>query len=166
MDRKATTLHVSDLMTDPAELVHIDEPVQVAADRMRAREVGALPVVDGDELTGVISARDIATRGAATGRDPASTKVREVMTGDIVTCLDTHTVEQAAAIMEGTGVRRLAVTNENKELVGMLSADDLARDDIDPRIRDRVAKVTARKPAEPAAREAPRNYSVQPTIKR
>lgn len=166
MAGKTQPIRIRDLMTDDVEIVHIDEPVRTAADRLRTRQVGVLPVVDGDEIAGVISAKDIATRAAAVGLDPAETTVREIMTPGIVTCLDRHTVEEAAAIMEGTRVRHLAVTNDRKELVGMLSADDLAREDVDPEIRDRVARVTARAPTEPAARPAPKTYGVQPSIKR
>ena len=94
---------------------------------MHDEHVGALPVVVDEQLVGIITDRDICCKVTATGRDAGWTKVEEVMTKDVVTCLDDLDTSDAANIMIDHNIRRLAVLNHQSALVGFLSVDDLAR---------------------------------------
>lgn len=94
---------------------------------MHDQHVGALPVVVDEQLVGIITDRDICCKVTATGRDASWTKVEEVMTKDVVTCLDDLDTSDAANIMIDHNIRRLAVLNHQSALVGFLSVDDLAR---------------------------------------
>lgn len=61
---------VRDVMTRDVECAHLHEPIQIAAERMRERDVNALPVLDGDEIAGMITTKDIVHRAVALGYDP------------------------------------------------------------------------------------------------
>jgi CBS domain-containing protein len=113
-------------MTPHAETIGPEFTLQEAALKMRSLNVGALPVVDGERLMGMITDRDIAVRGAAIGKDPVHTQVREVMTHQAVYCYDDQDTIEAAHIMEAMAVRRLMVLDRADKLVGMLTVDDLA----------------------------------------
>ncbi len=94
--------------------------------KMKELDVGLIPVCDGDRLKGVLTDRDITIRAAADGRDPAKTKVSEVMSKDIAYCLEEQEVEEAVSLMEARQIRRLPVLNQDKRLVGIVSLADIA----------------------------------------
>jgi CBS domain-containing protein len=85
-----------------------------------------LPVCDGERLQGLLTDRDIAVRLVAAELDASTTKVREIMTPEVMYCFDDQTLEEAAAIMEAHQIRRLPIINRDKHLIGMLSLGDLA----------------------------------------
>lgn len=74
----------------------------------------------------MVTDRDIALRLVAKGRDPAKTTAADIMTKGIVWCRSSSTVEDAIHMMEQKKIRRLAVIDDNKRLVGMLSLGDIA----------------------------------------
>ena len=98
-----------------------------AAQLMRGEDAGVLPVGEGDRLVGMITDRDLAVRVLAEGRDPASTKVREVMSPEVRYVFDDEDLAHVSENMAGEQVRRLPVVNRDKRLVGILSLGDLAR---------------------------------------
>jgi CBS domain-containing protein len=113
-------------MTPHVEVIHPDATLREAAQKMQTLDVGPIPVCDGDRLQGMLTDRDITIRATAQGRDPNTTRVREVMTPDIVYCFEDQDVEEAAQIMEERQIRRLVVLNRDKRLVGIVSLGDLA----------------------------------------
>lgn len=117
---------VQDAMTRRAETVGPDETLQAAARRMREVGVGALVVCEGDRPIGLITDRDIVVRSAAEGRDPALDRVRSAMTPQVVSCSEDDELLSAATLMQDRAIRRLAVLDAARRLVGMLSVDDLA----------------------------------------
>jgi CBS domain-containing protein len=117
---------VRDAMTRHAETVGPEFTLQEAALKMRSLNVGSLPVLDGDRPVGMITDRDIVVRGAALGKDPVHTQVREVMTHQAVYCYEDQDTLEAARIMEAMALRRLMVLDRSDALVGMLTVDDLA----------------------------------------
>jgi CBS domain-containing protein len=113
-------------MTPHVEVIHPDATLREAAQRMQTLDVGPIPVCDGDRLQGMLTDRDITIRATAMGRDPNTTRVRDVMTPDIVYCFEDQDVQEAAQIMEERQIRRLVVLNRDKRLVGIVSLGDLA----------------------------------------
>jgi CBS domain-containing protein len=93
---------------------------------MRDHDVGALPVCDGERLIGMLTDRDIAIRAVAEGRDPRSTRARDVITEKVRYVFEDQDVQEAARMMEEAQIRRLPVLNRDKKLVGVLSLGDLA----------------------------------------
>ena len=117
---------ISDIMTKSVAVVQRDETLQAAAKRMREMDVGALPVVDGKALMGMVTDRDIAIRGVADGMIPQESLIVDVMTEEVRWCNADDTVEQAMALMGDAQVRRLAVLDANREIVGIVALADLA----------------------------------------
>jgi CBS domain-containing protein len=72
----------------------------------------------------VFTERDILRRVVAAERDPSSTKVQEVMTTPVITCLPDTSVEECGAIMSGRRIRHLPVTDD-RGLVGLVTSGDL-----------------------------------------
>lgn len=102
------------------------ESVQVAADRMRDEQVGTLLVVDEDhQPTGILTDRDIVVRVVALGMDARKTKVGEVMSAHPRWVTEETAIEDAVRMMRGLAVRRLPVVNQSRQLVGIISVDDV-----------------------------------------
>lgn len=102
------------------------ESVQSAAQRMGIRNVGSLVVLN--ELrrpVGILTDRDVAVRVAGTGRDPYTTRVEDVMTGDLEVVPEELSIEDGLKRMRSRGVRRLPVVSAQGECVGILSMDDI-----------------------------------------
>jgi CBS domain-containing protein len=123
----APSVRVADLMSGDVEFVAGDATVQDAAVLMGEIEVGALPVGAPERIEGILSDRDILYRLVARGLDPATTRVREVMSRPVVSCRPTDTLRAAMDLMAANHVRRLAVTNEAGVVVGWLTLADLSR---------------------------------------
>jgi CBS domain-containing protein len=93
---------------------------------MRVRNVGILPVVDGDKLIGILMDRDIVLRAVSERLRPEMARVRDVMTRKLISCFDDQDITEASLIMERNLVHRLIVFDRNKKLVGIVSISDLA----------------------------------------
>lgn len=120
-------MKVKEIMTRDVEVVHPDDSLQTAARKMRDRDIGLLPVMDGDQLVGMLSDRDIVVRAAAEGMNPEATLGRDLMTSPVIWCYEDQDVNAAAEMMEKNQIRRLAVLDRNDEaLVGIVSLGDLA----------------------------------------
>jgi CBS domain-containing protein len=119
-------MQISEIMTPNVVCVGPDDTLRDAACKMKELDVGPLPVCDHDRLAGMVTDRDITVRAVAEGRDPKSTKVREVMTRDVITCYEDEDVEAAARQMQSRQVRRILVLNRDQRLVGIVSLGDLA----------------------------------------
>lgn len=120
-------MKVKDLMTSPAIDIHPDESVEVAARKLANHNVGVLPVCGHrGELCGVVTDRDLVTRCLAANKLPSQTKVREIMTGRVLSVNPDMEAGVAAHLMGRQQVRRLPVV-ENGKLCGMFSLGDLAR---------------------------------------
>jgi CBS domain-containing protein len=121
------TQNVRDVMTREVETARPDMSVKEAAGILKAKDIGSLPVVDGKRVIGVITDRDITIRAVAEGRDPATTKVEEVVSKEVVSVREDARLEDAERVMHDKQLRRLPVVNENGELVGYLPLAKVAR---------------------------------------
>lgn len=119
-------MRIGELMTKNLETIEAGEPVRAAALRMRTCNIGSLPVLEGGQLVGMLTDRDITVRCTALGQDPNTTAVREAMTSTVITCGADDTLEVAERMMEEKMVRRLVVVDAQRRPVGLLSLDDLA----------------------------------------
>jgi CBS domain-containing protein len=137
---------VADVMSHNARLVTPDDTVQQATRLMREEDTGVLPVSEGDRLVGIITDRDVALRLVAEGKDPARTKVREVMTQEVKYVFEDEDLEHVADNMAEQQIRRLPVVNRNKRLVGVISLGDLARAGRSGHYAGRAMRGIAREP--------------------
>ncbi len=121
-------MKLSEIMTRDVVVMQPDDSLQSAAKKMRDRNIGFLPVCDGEDLIGVISDRDITIRALADGMDVNIMLGRDLMTTPPIYCFDDQEVSEAAQIMEENQIRRLVVmSREDNRLVGVVSLGDLAR---------------------------------------
>ena len=119
-------MKIRDVMSSPVVRISPEESVRVAARMLERHNIGALPVCGWDgKLCGMLTDRDIVTRCLASGKDPGTTRVRDVMTSGISVIRPDMETSTAAALMAGKQIRRLPVM-ENGKLCGLISLGDLA----------------------------------------
>lgn len=118
-------MKVSDVMTRDVQVAAPDETLEQAARVMALLDAGILPVGEQGRLVGMISDRDIAIRGVALGKGPA-TPVREIMSREVKYCFEDEDLDHVSHNMGEQQLRRLPVVNRDKQLVGILSLGDIA----------------------------------------
>jgi CBS domain-containing protein len=117
---------VREVMSDRPRCVAPDTPVSEAAQLMETEDVGALPVLDGEELAGMVTDRDIVVRAIAKGKDPRGMPVREISTRDVVSVRGDEDLSEALKLMASYKVRRLPVVDDGNRLIGVLAQADAA----------------------------------------
>ena len=115
-------MKVSDLQHDELFTAQADESLDVAADRMNWHQVGALPVLEGQQLVGIITERDV-TAAMAEGADPVITPVSDYMTPAPEVLGPDNELADAAHLMLELGIRHLPVVRGG-QLLGVLSMRD------------------------------------------
>ena len=122
-------MQVKEVMTHGVECIRPDDSIAAAAQKMKDLDVGALPICgENDRLVGMITDRDITVRATAGCCDADGTCVGDIMTPNIIYVFDDQDVTEAARLMKENQIRRLAVLNREKRLVGIVSLGDLAVD--------------------------------------
>jgi CBS domain-containing protein len=119
-------MQLRDVMIPDVYVIRPDATLQEAAQLMKAKQVGSLLVHGGEEVIGILTDRDLTMRAVAEGRDPTSTRVRDIMTPDIIWCREDADVTSAVSIMKEKHIRHLAVGDEHQKLVGIVSLYVLA----------------------------------------
>ena len=114
---------VETVMTAPLATIDHTASLQQAAEALAADVVGALVVMHGTTLVGLLSERDVVAH-LALGTDPTRITVGEVMQVDVLTTSRTSSVRHAARLMVEAGVRHLPV-RDGDAVVGMVSVRDL-----------------------------------------
>lgn len=122
-----SVLTVQSLMTPDPEVVTPDATLQEAAKKMQKINCGALPVLDGNDLVGIITDRDIVTRAVALGKDPAATTIKRYITPHAYACNENDTLHAAAEKMHQHKVSRLVVKNSKGKVTGILSFGGIIR---------------------------------------
>ncbi len=117
---------IDDIMTRDVSVIQLTDNLQTAAQQMRDLDVGVLPVCDGETLVGMVTDRDIAVRGVASGLAPDEALVSDVMTDEVHSCSPTDTVDVAMKLMGDAQVRRLAVVDPDGRIIGIVALGDLA----------------------------------------
>jgi CBS domain-containing protein len=121
-----TTQTIREAMTSSPTTVEPGTTAREAAGLMQSKDVGSLPVVEGDRLVGVITDRDLALRLVGEGRS-ADTPVGELASKDVVTIDPQQGLDEAARLMAEHQLRRLPVCEEDGKLVGILAQADVAQ---------------------------------------
>ena len=116
-------MKTKDLVAKAPVTVQGDVTLREAAGLMDARNVGALLVMDGTRLAGIVTDRDLAVRAVA-GAYPPHARIDSVMSTEVVTVDAGADVHEAYRILGTHGVRRLPVV-DGETIVGMLTVDDL-----------------------------------------
>jgi CBS domain-containing protein len=126
-----TTAH--DILRYKGRAVHSvrpDDTVLAALGVMAEHDIGAVLVLDGDAIAGILTERDYARKVALVGRASKDSPVRAIMTANVVCVPPSQTVEQCMALMTERRCRHLPVV-EGGRVVGLVSIGDLVKATID-----------------------------------
>jgi CBS domain-containing protein len=119
-------MSVGRICTRTVDLADLDETAQVAASRMNSRNVGTLVVIDDRKKpVGIVTDRDLAIRVVGKGLDPNTTTLESVLSSLPESVTEGTPIESAIAIMRGGPYRRLPVVDDEDQLIGLLSLDDI-----------------------------------------
>jgi len=113
------------ICTKPVVTASAQMTVEQAARVMRSKNVGALVVVNAGRPVGMLTDRDVAVEVVATGMDPDTARVGDVMRKRPITIREDLGIFDAARVFAKTGVRRLPVVTKSGVLVGVIAVDDL-----------------------------------------
>jgi CBS domain-containing protein len=117
---------VHEVMTDRPRCVTPETSVAEAAQLMKSDDIGSLPILDGEQLAGVVTDRDIVIRAIAEGKDPRGMPVREIASRELVKVNADEDLSTALQLMAAQQVRRLPVVDDDGRLVGILAQADVA----------------------------------------
>jgi CBS domain-containing protein len=118
--------HIRDVMTPNPECVSEKDSIRDVARIMKDQDTGVVPVVEGKKIIGLITDRDIVVRGLAEGKNLENASVTELMTKSVRSVREDSSVGEALDLMSNAEIRRVAVVNQNDELVGIVSLGDIA----------------------------------------
>lgn len=118
---------VRDLMSDDVCACTPEDSLQRAAEIMWSRDCGVVPVIDGERrVVGMVTDRDVCMHALMSGRPLRDCRVADAMSDDVCACGASDTLAHAQALMRGRRVRRLPVIDDHRQLIGVLSLNDLA----------------------------------------
>jgi CBS domain-containing protein len=118
------------LQSKQSRTVHSIGPAATVYDALKLmadQGIGALLVMEGKQIVGIVSERDYARKVALLGRASRDTPVRTIMTSPVMYVGPDHTNEQCMALMTENRLRHLPVIEEG-ELIGLISIGDLVKD--------------------------------------
>ena len=116
-------MKISEIMTKATVHDSADDTLADAASRMWNSQTGSLLVMDGSNLLGIVTERDL-LRAVANGDDPKTTALKDVMRTDVITTGPQTTLKDAAKLMATKWIRHLPIV-EHGEVVGIVSQRDL-----------------------------------------
>lgn len=123
---------VADILKSKAtSAVYSIAPTDSVLDALRLmadKGIGALLVMEGSEIAGIVTERDYARKIALLGRTSGATLVRDVMTRDVLFVGPTQTTQECMAVMTENRLRHLPVVDEGGKLLGLISIGDLVKD--------------------------------------
>ncbi len=117
---------VAILMTKTVVQLPQEANLVEAAQAMRDVDIGDVVVTAGGVLAGLVTDRDIVVRAVAEGKDPATTRLSDVITEAVVRVSQNASLDDAAELMREHCVRRLVVTDDAGQVAGVISLGDLA----------------------------------------
>ena len=146
---------VSKVMTRGARSLSPADTVLQAAQAMAELNVGAIPVCEGGKLVGMVTDRDIVLRAVARSLDGKTTRLSDVMSGNIRCATEDQDIDTVLGTMAAAQIRRMPVVDGNAKLVGIISLGDIAvkdpGDDLD--LAASLGNISS--PAQPDRSDAP-----------
>ena len=114
-----------EIMTKNVRTATREDSLRDVAATMRDGDMGAVPIVDGERLVGIVTDRDIVVRAVSEGKGPDS-PVSEAMTADLFVVRPDDFVFEAVRLMGDKQIRRVPVVNEDGSLAGIIAMADVA----------------------------------------
>lgn len=118
-------MKVKEVMTPDARSIWLTESLAAAAQSMWENDCGILPVIKDQKVVGLITDRDICMATAIRDRNPSNISVEEVMSGTVFSAAPDDDIIHALEIMREHKIRRLPILNQESELAGILSMNDI-----------------------------------------
>jgi CBS domain-containing protein len=138
-------MRCQEIMKTSVEYAKLTDSVQSAARIMRDRNIGFLPVCDaGGRAVGTLTDRDIAVRLASEDGSAAQTRVEDVMTRELISCLPTDDLARAEQLMATHKKSRVVVVDERGVTCGVISLSDIAERDSTTRAAVTLRQVAGR----------------------
>lgn len=119
-------MQIYEAMTPEVQTVGAETTVQETAAIMDQFVIGMVPVMDNGSLIGVVTDRDLTIRALTQTFDPARTTIRQVMTPAVLWMYEDDDLDKAIELMAEKKISRLVIKSRDGELVGILSAADIA----------------------------------------
>ena len=120
-------MKISEIMSRDVQVARPEDTLRDAAETMARIDVGSLPVCDGRRLLGIVTDRDIVVRGLAKGLG-ADSGVTQVMTEGVEYCFEDDDLVEVSDKMAASQIRRIPVVDRDRNLVGIVSLGDVARE--------------------------------------
>lgn len=114
----------------PLAVVSPKDTVYHALTVMAQHDVGALLVLDGEELVGIFSERDYARKVTLVGKSSQETQVREIMSEKVAYVTPAHSLQECMALMTEKHFRHLPVLDSDGAVLGIISIGDLVKETI------------------------------------
>lgn len=133
---------VRDIMTGSPTSVSPDLDLATVARTMRDEDIGNVLVIDGEDLQGLVTDRDLVVRGMASGLDPSTIKIGGICSAVTASVGPDDDLDEAVRLMRERAVRRLPVL-DNGHAVGIISLGDLA---LEKDARSALAHISAARP--------------------
>lgn len=131
-----------DVMTQNPSTCREEHTIYDVVRLMNREDCGVVPVVDElDQCVGIITDRDICLKLVLDHLDPEDTPVSELMTTGVITCKESDDMNDIVATMEREQIRRIAVTDSEERLVGIISEGDIALSEVKPLVSELVEAV-------------------------
>jgi CBS domain-containing protein len=132
---------IKEIMTNEVVTIDYDDSVLNACLLYKERKVGCLVVVKNEDCVGIVTERDLIERTICSQRDPATTKINEIMSSRIITIHHLKQYEEALTLMKKYNIKKLPVVSENK-VQGIVTITDIAhaRSDLTQRFIDSWVK--------------------------
>jgi CBS domain-containing protein len=119
------TMRVKNLMVSDVKYCDPDTNLATASEMFWKHDCGILPVIEQDQIAGVVTDRDICIALGTRNERASNISVASVLSGDVFSCSTEDDVKTALETMRSKRVRRLPVTDAEGKLVGILSLDDV-----------------------------------------
>jgi CBS domain-containing protein len=120
-------MKVSEVMTAQVASAEPGSSIRTVGKMMSDVDTGAVPVVEGGKIVGLVTDRDIVLRAVAENAD-LEAAVSTIMTPDVQTCSEEDSVADAVGKMASQAIRRLVVVNDSGRMVGIVSLGDISKD--------------------------------------
>jgi CBS domain-containing protein len=133
---------VREVMTKRPRGVSLDTPLSQVAEVMETDDIGAVPVLEGEELIGMVTDRDIVIRAIAKGKNPGGMPVREIFSREVVAVGPDDDLSDALQLMANHQVRRLPVVDQDNHLVGIVSQADVALEAKEKAVGEMVEEIS------------------------
>ena len=131
-------MQVKDVMTKEVKTVSPEASIQEAAKTMNQYNIGCLIVSENEILKGILTERDILRKVVAENLNASDTKVKDVMSVDVVFIEPDADLEDAVEAMLKNKVKRLPVIDKNR-LIGIISTMDIIS--VEPKMVEQIAKL-------------------------